>query len=106
MSRSGRAPRTAFHDQAAHVIRLLVDIVDLVGNVGYVLLGNHCIAGGLVKLNRDANRVSFAAVEQQPMLGMSRVNSDQQRVVTPRFSQDFRGDGHGFVFPASTAVQR
>jgi len=84
----------------------MVDLIDLGGNVGHVLLGNLAIAGGLVELNRDADRVTFAAVEQQAMLGMSRVNSDQQRVVTPPFSQDFVRDGHSFVFPASTAVQR
>ena len=37
----------------------------------------------------DLGKAPFAAVEQQSMLGLARVNSDQQRVVTPRFSQDF-----------------
>jgi hypothetical protein len=60
---------------------------------------------GLDLGDRDLPKAPFAAVKQQSMLGLARVNSDQQRVVTPRFSQDFVADGHGFVFPACTSVQ-
>jgi hypothetical protein len=53
----------------------------------------------------DLPKAPFAAVKQQWMLGLSRVNSDQHRIVASWFSQDFVADSHGFVFPACTTVQ-
>ena len=61
----GRPPRRTFNDQAADVIRLLVDLIDLLGDVRHVLLRHDTVASGLVELHRDADRVAVVPFNLQ-----------------------------------------
>ena len=61
----GGSSRRSFDDQAAYIIRLLIDLVDLGGDVGHVLLGDNTVAGRFVELDGNAHRIAIIAFDLQ-----------------------------------------